>query len=77
MMSKKALALAAFLLSVVISAIFLPVAETLLALFDWVDANVLARRPGVHWPHWLPTNPERRVSRFGRTDGALSDRAAA
>lgn len=39
MMSKKALALAALLLSVVISAIFLPVAETLLALFDWVDAN--------------------------------------
>ena len=38
-MSKKALALAALLLSVVISAIFLPVAETLLALFDWVDAN--------------------------------------
>ena len=38
-MSKKALAFAALLLSVLISAIFLPVAETLLALFDWVDAN--------------------------------------
>ena len=38
-MSKKAFAFAALLLSVVISAIFLPVAETLLALFDWVDAN--------------------------------------
>ena len=38
-MSKKAFAFAALLLSVLISAIFLPVAETLLALFDWVDAN--------------------------------------
>lgn len=38
-MSKKGLALAALLLSVVISAIFFPVVDTLQALFDWVDAN--------------------------------------
>ena len=38
-MSKKALGFAALLLGVVTSAIFLPVGETLLLLFDWVDAN--------------------------------------
>ena len=38
-MSRKALAFAALLLTVVVSAAFLPVMETLTGLFDWVDAN--------------------------------------